>query len=198
MNLYYLGALIKRYLVGTLLMFLTYNVHAIPLSFTITDPLGDHTGSIDLLSVEMFFDNATGDYDIFWNADAAAPFSGLIRINANFRNITLDGTLPRSPTFSDTLNDFNVLVPNTTQLMISGNSTELLRWNSGDEIAYILPGAGGFSISGVRGDDWGPSSPTSPMRTTFITGAVPEPATLTLMGLGFIGLGISRRLQIKA
>lgn len=190
--------IIKLVVAAILVSCLSFTVYAIPLQLTISDPLGDHTGDADLISVDMFFDNGTGDYDIFYNADPANPFIGIFRLNVNLRNITLLGTPPRSPDFSDTLNDFNLAVA-TSQIQLAGTSLALTNWQLGDEIAYLLPGAGGFGTSGALDDPIGSWSIGSSMRTTFVTGnSVPEPATLTLMGLGLAGILYRRRGVVAA
>lgn len=172
-------------------------VHAVPLSLIISDPLGDNTQATDLTSVEMFFDNDTGAYAIFYNADPSNPFTGNLNINVNLRNISVYGTSTFSPDFSDTLN-FIYLSVDTAQIELTGNSAALLNWNLGDEIAYINPGPGGFATNGAPGDGLGPSYPDSPMLTTFVTGVnVPESSTLLLMVLGLVGLGFSRKRNIS-
>ena len=56
------------------------------LSFSFTDPVGDHSGVVDLVSVTVTFDNTTGDYEVLLTADAANPFNGNFRINLNLFN----------------------------------------------------------------------------------------------------------------
>jgi PEP-CTERM motif len=183
-----------KFSIAFVLALSTFDAGAIPLSLSISDPLGDNTDTIDLVSIQMSFDNATGDYDIFYNAHAANPFLGFFRINVNLRNITLLGVPPRAPDFSDTLNDFDLALA-ATQVQLSGNSSALLAWSAGDEIAYILPGAGGFATSGFRGDSLGPSGAGDPMLTTFVTG-IPEPTTLALLGIGLAGIGYSKKRAV--
>jgi len=117
-----------------LLAILTFTVMATaqaePLVFSFADPVGDHTGAIDVTGMSFDFDNSTGDYTITLTATAANPFVGQFRVNINLFNpdaISADGL------FADVFNDYN-LAAATTSLTLTGTDP-LLAWHAGDRVA---------------------------------------------------------------
>lgn len=101
------------------------------LTFSFSDPVGDHSGTIDLTGMTMNFDNATGNYNIILTTTAAHPFVGTFRINVNLFN---PDTTADDSFFTDNQNDFNLSVATTT-VTLSGTSSKLLSWNAGDRVA---------------------------------------------------------------
>jgi len=97
------------------------------LTISVTDPVGDHTGAIDLTRMLLDFDPATGDYEIVLKADPVYPFDAVFRVNINLFNVD-DPSL-----FADTGNDFLLETP-TTALMLSGVSSALTGWEAGDQV----------------------------------------------------------------
>jgi hypothetical protein len=97
------------------------------LTISVTDPIGDHTGAIDVTRMLMDFDPATGDYEIVLKADPANPFDANFRVNMHLFNVD-DPSL-----FSDALNDFLLGTPTTT-LILSGVSSALTGWEAGDQV----------------------------------------------------------------
>jgi PKD repeat protein len=100
---------------------------ALPLTFSVLDPVGDQTGPVDVVSMVLNFDNATGQYEIVLTADAAHPFVGDFRININLYNQDLGTTNPDPAFFGDAGNDFSLSVPTTT-ITLTGTSTSLVAW----------------------------------------------------------------------
>jgi hypothetical protein len=103
-----------------------------------------------------------------------------------------------SPTFSGPINDFWTVGSFTFDLM-SLDSVDLTL--NGDMITFInMVGSG--VISGTGYDDtagfWTLAGDTSSMRFSWngSSGAVPEPATVALLGLGLIGVGIALRKRL--
>ncbi len=97
------------------------------LTISVTDPIGDHTGAIDVTRMLMDFDPATGDYQIVLKADPANPFDADFRVNINLFNVD-------DPSFfSDAVNDFLLGTP-TTGLILSGVSFALNGWEAGDQV----------------------------------------------------------------
>ena len=99
----------------------------LPLSLTVVDPAGDHTGPIDVVRMEMGFDDGTGDYEISLTASSAAPFDGDFRVNINLRNADANSF------FQDVVNDFT-LSSSTTTLVLAGTSSVLTSWGQGDRV----------------------------------------------------------------
>lgn len=105
------------------------------LSFTFVDPVGDHTGEIDVVSMEFRFDNTTGDYEIVLTANPAFPFTGYFRININLFNPDTGFGTQRFPSvFNDVANDFNQSY-STTTITLSGTNPCLVYWEAGDRVA---------------------------------------------------------------
>src|ERR1044071_1138678 len=79
--------LIQRILLLVVLTFtLGLTAQAEPLTITFADPVGDHTGAIDVTSMSLAFDNTTGDYTIILMETTANPFVGHFRVNINLYN----------------------------------------------------------------------------------------------------------------
>jgi hypothetical protein len=118
-----------------LLAILTFTViataQAEPLVFSFADPVGDHTGMIDVTGMSFDFDNATGDYTVTLTATAANPFAGQFRVNINLFN---PDAIAAGSFFSDTFNDYN-LASATTSLTLTGTNPHLLAWHAGDRVA---------------------------------------------------------------
>jgi hypothetical protein len=104
------------------------------LDFHFDDPVGDHTGIVDVVRMDFTFDDATGAYTIVLTADPANPFVGEFRININlFYPDT--GTTARNPSyFGDTGNDFNLSSPGST-IELTGTRVSLMQWVEGDRVA---------------------------------------------------------------
>ena len=103
------------------------------LSLSVVDPVGDHTGPIDVVKMVLLFENVTGEYEIILSASATNPFIGEFRININLFNQDL-GTTTRPPSmFSDCCNDF-VLDNSTTIIKLSGTWSYLSVWGVGDRV----------------------------------------------------------------
>ena len=98
------------------------------------DPLNDHRGLIDISSMHLKFDNATGSYEITLIADSSSPFIGNFRININLFNIDASDIDESSAYFSDTLNDFRLSNPINT-ITLSGTDSRLIDWKSSDRVA---------------------------------------------------------------
>jgi hypothetical protein len=126
---------------------------ALPLSFSFTDPVGDQTGTVDLVSMTVSFESTSGDYEIHLVADAANPFMGNFRINVNLFNPDTGTTACDPALFQDNMNDFVIETP-TTEITLTGTDPRLTAWEAGDRVAANtaagvgLPDCvGGFSCS---------------------------------------------------
>ena len=109
-------------------------IQAETLSFGFSDPVGDHTGRIDVVGMVFTFDSSTGAYQIQLTADAANPFIGRFRINLHLFNPDTGTTARNRSLFSDALNNFNLTTP-TTVLTLEGVSSNLRAWKVGDRVA---------------------------------------------------------------
>ena len=161
-----------------------------------TDPLGDQTGTVDVLGMNFRFD-ATGFYAIDILADAAHPFSGNFRVNINLFNVTLDEY------FSNTLNDYSLGLPQT-RLTLTGTSTIIEDWDAGHIIAtstwagYGNPSGSTLFRTSVA------DLPLEFCSSEDVIGlrgcgafVVPEPATSGLIALGLAVLSRARRRNTR-
>ena len=124
----------KATLMATLIAMVTFNlVQAAPARVSVTDPVGDNTGPVDVIGMDFEFNNETGNYTILLTATDAEPFAGDFRVNINLFNLDVGTTADDPSYFQDTINDFSVLVPSTA-LLLSGTNARLLSWDTGDRI----------------------------------------------------------------
>ena len=124
----------KAILMAALIAMVTFNlVQAAPMLVSVTDPVGDSTGPVDVIGMDFEFNNETGNYTILLTATDAEPFSGDFRININLFNLDVGTTADDPSYFQDTINDFSLLVPSTS-LLLSGINSRLLSWDTGDRI----------------------------------------------------------------
>jgi len=165
----------------------------------ISDPVGDHTGSVDVTGMTLTIDETSGAYTIEITADSANPFIGDFRINVNLFNATLDEF------FQNTFNDYS-LSSATTSIWLSGADIELSDWLPSHSIATStyagLGNPSGISLfrSSVGDLPLAPicvSEDIIGVNGCLGTNVVPEPSTLALFGLGLFGLGFASRRKMR-
>ena len=126
------------------------------LTVSFTDPVGDQTGTIDVIGMVMTF-SKTGHYKIELTASADHPFLGEFRVNINLYNPSvspktrfLSVACKNCAVFDPAVNhsDFNLTVPTTTLTLMTGKSKVLKTWDKGDQVA-ISSFAGLGSPAGV-------------------------------------------------
>lgn len=172
--------------------------NAAELGFSYTDSIGESGVSIDVSGLDFVFEKSSGAYTIHVFATAAKPFLGNFRINVNLFNPDTGTSAPNPSFFLDTVNDFTLTSPTTSQTL-TGMNSRLLSWDLGDRVAigsaglgnptgttafgsgvYLLP----FSTS-VPLDIIGSSSPLNGSAAAIATigtvGSVPEPASIELL-----------------
>lgn len=176
----------------TLLLFSQWATAAI----SISDPIGDHTGTVDVTGLVFDFDT-TGLYTITVTADVANPFIDAFRININLFNVTQDEF------FQDAFNDFDLATP-TTLVVLDGVNPLIADWNDTDTVAAsTLEGLGNPSGSTFFRTSVADLPFSAPCVAEDIIGVdgcrldVPTASTLALIigGLGVLPLmlGIRRR-----
>jgi len=76
----------KATLMTALIAVVTFNlVQAEPVLVSVTDPVSDNTGPVDVIGMEFEFDNETGNYRILLTTTDAEPFLVLLQHdNAGF------------------------------------------------------------------------------------------------------------------
>jgi len=189
----------KKYFTHLLvsLMFLPSIGMAEVISFT--DPVGDHTGNVDVIGMDFTFDT-TGSYTIDLTADNANPFVGDFRININLFNVTLDEF------FQDTFNDFSLAAAQTS-LSLSGSDSLIADWLASHTVATsTLAGLGNPSSSSLFRSSVSNLPFDSICVSEDIIGIdgcspdippVPVPAAVWLFGTALIGfVGIARRRKL--
>jgi hypothetical protein len=162
--------------------------------YDFADPVGDHTGIVDVTHMAFSIDETTGDYTIDLTADGANPFSGDFRININLFNVT------RDEYFQDSFNDYLGLAP-VTSLSLSGSNTDLMDWIGTDVLATSTydglgnPAGSSFFRSSVA--DLPFESICSSEDIIGLDGCsykdLPEPGVLALVSLGLFGIAVTRR-----
>jgi len=179
---------------GTVLLFLVCEIAGATI-ITISDPVGDHTGLVDVTGLTLAIDETSGAYGIEVTADSAHPFFGDFRININLFNATLDEF------FSRTFNDYS-LSSSTTVISITGTDIGLSDWLSSHAIATStyagLGNPSGITLfrSSVADLPFSPicvSEDIIGVNGCLGSNVVPEPSTLALFALGLLGLGFARR-----
>ena len=124
----------RIFLFSVLILISSSNALADQLAFSFLDPVGDHTGVVDVIRMDFTFDNATGDYTVVVTASVSNPFLGDIRVNLALFNPDI-GAMTLNPSFlQDDANDFN-LQSSLTTLMFTGTSARLQSWAEGNRVA---------------------------------------------------------------
>jgi len=108
----------------------TSQVFGDSLTVRFSDPQGDNSGAVDVLSMDITFDNLSGDYVVDVLADAAEPFIGNCLLNVNIWNPDA-GTV-----FADTFPGIdNLNCPTGRHFTLEGTNAVLLGWQAGDKVA---------------------------------------------------------------
>lgn len=162
------------------------------LSFGFQDPIGDQSGSTDLVALVFGFDGVTGDYTIVLSASPSNPFAGMFRVNVNFFNPDTGSTAQNPSFFSDVVNSFD-LSSTVTEIILSGTDARLLAWLAGHRVAPDSAAFGnpnGLAFFETRLIDASGSDGVAAGGSTLI---VPEPGSLALLLLGTLATLASRR-----
>jgi hypothetical protein len=182
--------------ITTALLIPSYSMAA---TISFTDPVGDHTGIVDVVGMDLNFD-AGGNYTIDLTADAANPFAGDFRININLFNVTLDEL------FQSAFNDFS-LGASQISLSLSGSSAIIPDWLASHSIATSTlaglgnPSGSSFFRSSVANLPFEPICDSEDIigidGCSSTVPAVPVAATFWLFGTALIGfVGMSRRRKV--
>ena len=159
---------------------------------------------IDLLSMRLVFDSASGIYQVTFTTSADHPLFGPVSLNANMLNgdlpFVLDrfGNEPPPPAiFRDNFNDFVLDVPQVS-MVLSGQNDHLPQWRLGDRVATdsgafpqsfpngVLTNGGYLTTIQGRPDSRVDLYDAFPERTTIaVVTAVPLPASLPLFASMF-------------
>jgi hypothetical protein len=143
-------------LLGIFSITLASTAQALTISFA--DPVGDQTGTIDVIGMAMTFSKKSGQYLINLTASSDHPFLGEFRVNINLYNP--EAPKPSARFFSDDCkncgvfdpktnsSDFNLVASTTTLTLKKGTSKVLKSWDKGDHVA-INSVAGLGSPAGV-------------------------------------------------
>ena len=124
----------KKLLIVQVILFVANFAHADTLNFHFDDPVGDHTGIVDVIRMDFTFDDATGAYTILLTAHQDNPFVGNFRININLFNPDT-GTTARDPSFfNDAMNDYD-LSSSVLTIELMGTDPSLKEWKESDRVA---------------------------------------------------------------
>jgi hypothetical protein len=148
------------------------------LRFTLDDQAGDPRDNFDVVSVQVTFDTANGDFRVKATADPVHPFTGTHLLYLSVFNPDAGSLQPSMSLFSATRFSLTTSTP-TTMLERSGNAPVLQGWTAGNRVAsydaFGLP-AGISSLQSVLGGTQHAFSNSDEIQDTAIIEAVPEPA----------------------
>lgn len=190
----------KKYIPQLVAVLMLLPSAAMAETISFVDPVGDHTGNVDVVGMDFTFDTTTGGYTIDLTADNANPFVGDFRININLFNVTLDEF------FQSTFNDFNLAAPQTS-FSLSGADLNITDWLASHTIATsTLAGLGNPSSSSLFRSSVANLPFESICVSEDIIGIdgcspdippVPVPAAVWLFGTALVGfVGIARRRRL--
>ena len=174
------------------------------LTFSFSDPIGDHTGQIDIYRMDLTFDDVTGAYEILLLATSVDPFQGNFRVNINLFNPDTGTTAADPSFFQDVFNDYTGFAP-ATSLTLTGVNSRLTHWDVGDRVAASTvaglgnPDSSSFfrsSAADLPFQPFGVSEDYIAADATgvaTITNPIPEPGSLALCGVAVAGLWLLRR-----
>ena len=104
--------------------------HAEMLRVSFTDPLGDHTGGIDVVGVDLTFDNTTGDYQVLFRADSSGHFAGVFQIDVSLFNPDAGSSTAATSFFqASKMKAARLIAPPPTTSGLSGNNQAWRSWN---------------------------------------------------------------------
>ncbi len=103
------------------------------LSVSFEDSPGDHVGEIDLRAMTLTFDPLTGDYQVLFESDPAAPFNGAYLIGINLFNPDLETRAVDPSYFHVDIEVLNQDCPGRL-FEIRGTESRLRAWSEGDRI----------------------------------------------------------------
>jgi hypothetical protein len=126
--------MMKKLFIAQMILFIANFALAETFDFHFDDPVSDHTGIVDVVSMDFTFDDVTGDYAILLTADPVNPFVGNFRININLFNPDTGTTAYDTSSFHDTMNDYDLSSPVLT-IELTGTRPCLTQWKEGDRVA---------------------------------------------------------------
>jgi len=142
----------KKLFITQMILFVANFALAETLDFHFDDPVGDHTGIVDVVSMDFTFDDVSGAYTILLTADPANPFVGNFRININLYNPDTGTTAYDPSSFHDYVNDYDLSSP-VPAIELTGTDSSLTQWKEGDRVAIsTLPFGNPDYISGFGSD----------------------------------------------
>lgn len=128
-------------LFSVVVLFSATSANAVVLELSWSDPTADFANlNIDLIGMDLTFDNTTGDYELVADFDPANPFSNpfsdFLIINVNMFNTTNpNGITTVTPFGLVSLPNFPSVTAPTTQLIFTGTHSGFTSWNAGDAIS---------------------------------------------------------------